>query len=72
MGCYWYPNHQHMSFERKQRPSLVMDTCHPSIGRMKQIVHPSLAWATKADTIQKKDEGGEEKEDRWKRSNGPQ
>lgn len=67
MGCYWYANHQHMSFDRKQRRSLVVGTCHPSIGKMKQIVHPSLAWATKGDTIQKKDEGEEEKEDRWKK-----
>lgn len=72
MGYYWYPNHQHMSFERKQRLSVVMHTCHASIGRMKQTVCPSLAWATKGDTIQKKDKGEEEKEDRWRRSNGSQ
>lgn len=47
---YWHPDYQYLSFERKQRPNLVMYTCNSST-RRKQILHPSLAWAAEGDTI---------------------
>lgn len=60
-----------MSFERKQRPSVVMPTCHPSIGKMKQMVHPGLDWTTDGDTTQKKEEAEEKVtgrgEEEWKK-----
>ena len=35
-----------MPFERKKRPNSVMYTRVSSTGGMKQILHPSVAWAT--------------------------